>query len=79
MATRFVGRLVCLFRGHRWQVEFNRATQGTEADCSRCGVHKSTYPGATAAERGRQGPGPDVYGPSHMGGAESGGADFGGG
>ena len=47
MTTRFPGRFVCLFRGHRWRAEFNRETQGTEADCSRCGAHKSTYPGAT--------------------------------
>ena len=45
MAAHLVGRLVCSFRGHRWRVELNRATQGTEADCSRCGAHKSTYPG----------------------------------
>jgi hypothetical protein len=47
MATRVVGRLVCLFVGHRWRVEHNRETQGTEADCGRCGAHQSTYPGAT--------------------------------
>ena len=80
MARRLVGRLVCLFRGHRWQVEFNRETQGTEADCSRCGSHRSTYPGATQAELGRRGPRATVYGPTHMGGAEGGGgADAGGG
>ena len=79
MAARLMGRLVCLFRGHRWRVEFNRETQGTEADCLRCGAHKSTYPGATAAELSRRGPGPDVSGPTNMGGADAGGVDFGGG
>ena len=62
MAAQLVGRLVCLFRGHRWQVEHNRATQGTEADCLRCGAHKSTYPGAPEATmRGRQDPGADAH------------------
>ena len=61
MAAQLVGRLVCLFRGHRWRVEHNRATQGTEADCLRCGAHKSTYPGDPEATSGsRQDPGADA-------------------
>ena len=47
MATQLVRRVVCLFRKHDWRIEFNRETQGTEADCARCGAHKSTYPGTT--------------------------------
>jgi hypothetical protein len=46
MTTRFPGRFVCLFRGHQWRAELNRETQETEADCSRCGAHKSPYPEA---------------------------------
>ena len=38
-------RLVCLFRGHQWQIEENYETQGTEQECVRCGAHRSTFPG----------------------------------
>jgi hypothetical protein len=51
MATLSVRRAVCLFRKHDWRVEFNRETQGTEADCARCGAHKSTYPGGTGGNK----------------------------
>ena len=54
----------------------HRVTQGTEADCSRCGAHKSTYPGATEADLGRRDPGPGAYGPgssTYMGGGDPGG------
>ena len=37
MATQLVRRLVCMFRKYQWRVEFNRETQGTEAECLRCG------------------------------------------
>lgn len=47
MAAQLLRRVVCLFRKHEWRIEFNRETQGTDADCTRCGAHKSTYPGAT--------------------------------
>ena len=38
-------RLRCLFQGHKWQIEENYLTQGTEQECLRCGTHRSTYPG----------------------------------
>jgi hypothetical protein len=30
---------------HQWHIEGNYATQGTEQECVRCGVHRSTFPG----------------------------------
>jgi hypothetical protein len=45
MATQVLGRLICVFRKHQWRFEHNRETQGLEADCLRCGAHKSAYPG----------------------------------
>jgi hypothetical protein len=38
-------RLLCLFRRHRWHIEENYETQGTEQECVRCGAHRSTFPG----------------------------------
>jgi hypothetical protein len=57
MATHLVRRMGCFFRGHHWKVEHNRTTQGTEEDCLRCGVHRSTFPGATEANLSKQRPG----------------------
>jgi hypothetical protein len=45
MATQALRRLICRFRKHQWRFEHNRETQGLEADCLRCGAHKSAYPG----------------------------------
>lgn len=73
MAVQVLQRLACVFRKHRWRIEHNRETQGTEADCLRCGAHRSTYPGATEAIPGGRGPGPDGYG--YMGGGDTGGGD----
>ena len=42
MAMRVVRRLACVFRGHVWRVEHNRATQGTEKLVYVCGAHRST-------------------------------------
>jgi hypothetical protein len=79
MTTRFLGRFVCLFRGHRWRVEFNGETQGTEADCSRCGAH-STDPEARR-RRTRPQPSPHTWGRGpggNAGGMGMGGGDAGG-
>ena len=74
MAMRVLGRVACLFLGHRWRIEHNRVTQGTEQDCLRCGGHRSTFPGATESNpgRGRPYPGDGV-------GTQGGGVDLGGG
>ena len=45
MATQVLHRLICVFRKHQWRFEHNPETQGLEADCLRCGAHKSAYPG----------------------------------
>ncbi len=57
MAAQMLGRLLCLVRKHEWRVEFNRETQGTEAECLRCEAHKSTYPGDPSLGRGQPGAG----------------------
>jgi hypothetical protein len=74
MATQLLRRLVCAFRKHQWRIEHNPQTQGTEADCVRCGAHRSTYPGATEANLGGRSPSPDGHGyaPGGMGSGSDG-------
>jgi hypothetical protein len=69
MATPLLRRLVCVFRKHQWRIEHNRETQGTEADCLRCGAHRSTYPGATDLQIRNPGAGHDGL---HSGGGVAG-------
>ena len=74
MATQVLRRLICVFRKHQWRFEHNRETQGLEADCLRCGAHRSAYPGATEANLGGRSAGPDGHG--HIGGDAGGGDGF---
>ena len=72
LAMKVLRRVACLFVGHRWRIGHNRATQGTEEDCLRCGMHKSTFPGATETN-----PGEHRSYPEDGIGAPGGGAGFG--
>ena len=77
MATQVLRRLICVFRKHQWRFEHNRETQGLEADCLRCGAHRSAYPGATEANLGGRSAGrPPFQGNpdgGHIGGGDAGG------
>ena len=74
MATQVFRRLICAFRKHQWRFEHNRETQGLEADCLRCGAHRSAYPGPREPNLGGRSAatGPDFHG-------DAGGGDAGGG
>ena len=78
MATQMLHRLICVFRKHQWQFEHNRDTQGLEADCLRCGAHKSAYPGPPKPNLGERNAGrPPFQGNpdgGHAGGGDAGGA-----
>ena len=54
---RVARRLVCLLRGHRWQVTHDRETQGTRETCLWCGTQRSTFPGGGAGTQRDQGGG----------------------
>ena len=73
MATQVLRRLICVFRKHQWRFEHNRETQGLEADCLRCGAHKSAYPGPREPNLGGRSAGP--YRHRHIGGGDAGGGD----
>jgi hypothetical protein len=73
MATQVLRRLICVFRKHQWRFEHNRETQGLEADCLRCGAHRSAYPGPLEPNLGARSAGPDGHG--HIGGGDAGGGD----
>ncbi|MCW2805595.1 MAG: hypothetical protein JWN06_3812 [Propionibacteriaceae bacterium] len=73
MATQVLRRLICVFRKHQWRFEHNRETQGLEADCLRCGAHRSAYPGPLEPNLGGRSAGPDGHG--HIGGGDAGGGD----
>ena len=68
-------RIVCLVRGHRWQIQENRATGGTEQDCQRCGAHRSSFPGDPQYRPpGRQGDNTgEISGPGGFVGGDGGG------
>jgi hypothetical protein len=70
-------RVACFFVGHRWRVEHNPVTQGTEQECLRCGAHRSAFPGATQSEPGRGRPysedGIGTQGGQNLGGGDGGG------
>ena len=79
MATQVLGRLICVFRKHQWRFEHNRETQGLEADCLRCGAHKSAYLGPREPNLGERSArrfpfqaNPDGDG-GHIGGGDAGG------
>jgi hypothetical protein len=76
MATQVLGRLICVFRKHQWRFEHNRETQGLEADCLRCGAHKSAYPGPREPNLGARSGRPPFRGSpdgGHIGGGDAGG------
>ena len=77
MATQVFRRLICVFRKHQWRFEHNRETQGLEADCLRCGAHKSAYPGPREPNLGGRSAGrPPFQGNpdgGHIGGGDAGG------
>jgi hypothetical protein len=78
MATQVLHRLICVFRKHQWRFEHNPETQGLEADCLRCGAHKSAYPGPREPNLGGRSAG-RPYGHGHIGGGDAGGGDAAGG
>jgi hypothetical protein len=76
MATQVLGRLICVFRKHQWRFEHNE-TQGLEADCLRCGAHKSAYLGPREPNLGARSAGRPPFqgnpGVGHIGGGDAGG------
>jgi len=61
---RVARRLLCLVRGHAWELAHDRETQGTRETCRRCGKQRFTFPGGDGGSRQRErGGGTDVRGP----------------